>query len=237
MTYKIQLRRDTTANWASENPILSSGEHGIVTDSNNQFKIGDGATAWNALAFQVDADLQAEVNLNTAKVSADGSVETHSDISAVGSGSIISTAERTKLANMSMNDLADVDLNSVDFGDSLIYNNITSKFENIDLYKPSAVQTISAGGIIVITKQIRQHVRVKSNSGTESLLATLFGVDTSLFTDGMEIVVEPQSATEILLLTESDVNYGHIGNGSLRFKRGDLLTFIYSDSLTRFLLK
>lgn len=48
---KIQLRHDTAANFASENPILLAGEAAIETDT-NKFKIGDGATAWNDLVYQ-----------------------------------------------------------------------------------------------------------------------------------------------------------------------------------------
>lgn len=44
---QIQVRRDTAANWTSENPTLASGEIGFETDT-NKLKIGDGATAWNA---------------------------------------------------------------------------------------------------------------------------------------------------------------------------------------------
>lgn len=46
----IQLRRDTAANWASNNPTLATGEIGLVTDT-GQFKIGNGSTAWNSLSF------------------------------------------------------------------------------------------------------------------------------------------------------------------------------------------
>jgi hypothetical protein len=43
---RIQLRRDTAANWVSNNPILLSGELGIETDT-LKFKIGNGSR-WNA---------------------------------------------------------------------------------------------------------------------------------------------------------------------------------------------
>ena len=45
-----QERRDTAANWAAINPILASGEWGFETDT-RKIKIGDGTTAWNALAY------------------------------------------------------------------------------------------------------------------------------------------------------------------------------------------
>ena len=50
MAVQIQFRRDTTANWASANSVLAAGEMGINT-STNQFKIGDGSTAWNSLSY------------------------------------------------------------------------------------------------------------------------------------------------------------------------------------------
>ena len=47
---RIQLRRDTSANWASANPILLEGEPGYETDTKLR-KIGDGVSAWNDLPY------------------------------------------------------------------------------------------------------------------------------------------------------------------------------------------
>lgn len=46
----MQQRRDTAANWTANNPTLSAGEIGFETNT-GKFKIGDGATAWNSLAY------------------------------------------------------------------------------------------------------------------------------------------------------------------------------------------
>ena len=52
MANRIQLRRDTGANWASVNPVLAQGEIGIVTDAIPiQIKVGNGVTAWNSLSY------------------------------------------------------------------------------------------------------------------------------------------------------------------------------------------
>ena len=52
MANRIQLRRDTAANWASVNPVLAQGEVGIVTDAIPiQIKVGNGVTAWNSLSY------------------------------------------------------------------------------------------------------------------------------------------------------------------------------------------
>ena len=50
MADKIQLRRDTAANWTSANTILAQGEVGFELDT-YKFKIGDGTTAWTSLAY------------------------------------------------------------------------------------------------------------------------------------------------------------------------------------------
>ena len=50
MSTQIQFRRDTAANWTSNNPTLAQGEVGLETDT-QAYKIGDGATAWTSLGY------------------------------------------------------------------------------------------------------------------------------------------------------------------------------------------
>jgi Major tropism determinant N-terminal domain/Collagen triple helix repeat (20 copies) len=50
MPFRLQQRRDTAANWTSNNPTLAAGEIGIETNT-SRLKIGDGTTAWTALAY------------------------------------------------------------------------------------------------------------------------------------------------------------------------------------------
>ena len=52
MAATIKIRRGTSTQWSVANPVLASGELGIDTTL-NQFKIGDGATAWNSLSFSL----------------------------------------------------------------------------------------------------------------------------------------------------------------------------------------
>lgn len=46
----IQVRRDTSANFTSNNPVLSAGEIGLETNS-NLMKFGNGVTAWTSLPY------------------------------------------------------------------------------------------------------------------------------------------------------------------------------------------
>jgi hypothetical protein len=50
---RIQLRRDTEANWTSANPTLSSGELAYSTDV-NKIKIGNGSSSWSSLSYITD---------------------------------------------------------------------------------------------------------------------------------------------------------------------------------------
>ena len=50
MAFRIQIRRDDSARWAVNNPILLEGELGYETDT-TYMKIGDGVTPWNDLPY------------------------------------------------------------------------------------------------------------------------------------------------------------------------------------------
>jgi hypothetical protein len=52
MAVQIKWRRDTAANWTTNNPVLAQGEPGFETDT-GKYKIGDGATAWTTLSHAV----------------------------------------------------------------------------------------------------------------------------------------------------------------------------------------
>lgn len=53
MAIKIQMRRDTAAQWTSVDPILAEGEWGYETDT-GRVKIGDGVTAWTSLGYKFE---------------------------------------------------------------------------------------------------------------------------------------------------------------------------------------
>jgi hypothetical protein len=73
-------RRDTAANWTAENPTLLAGEIGLESDT-GYWKVGDGATAWNALAYV--PGLGAEIPVSRL---ADGSARQLLQTDAAGTG-------------------------------------------------------------------------------------------------------------------------------------------------------
>ena len=59
----VQLRRGTTAQWATANPVLSAGEPGVDLDTGD-LRIGDGATPW------ADLTAPAAPDAGTARIAA-----------------------------------------------------------------------------------------------------------------------------------------------------------------------
>lgn len=65
MSTRIRFRRDTAANWTTNNPTLTTGELGYETNT-GKFKIGNNTNAWTALPYSITAEL-AEGNLDNLK--------------------------------------------------------------------------------------------------------------------------------------------------------------------------
>lgn len=76
---KIQLRRDTAANWSTNNPTPSAGEPCFETDT-GKLKIGDGTTAYNNLAYQGGGDSLVKSVDSNFSVSDTGELSLSNDI-------------------------------------------------------------------------------------------------------------------------------------------------------------
>lgn len=74
MTARLQNRRDTAANWTSNNPTLAAGEIGYETDT-AKLKIGDGTTAWSSLAYAVGSIAVSSITPSTSDALGVGSIE------------------------------------------------------------------------------------------------------------------------------------------------------------------
>ncbi len=105
MAVQIQSRRDTAANWTSNDPTLATGEIGIETDT-IKVKVGDGATAWTALDYITDTNATA-IALNTTHRSSDGS-----DHSIVGTNTTAIGLNTTHRGSAGGTDHSDVNTNN-----------------------------------------------------------------------------------------------------------------------------
>ena len=63
MTTRIKIRRDSSSNWSTVNPILALGELGLDTTL-NKLKVGDGTTHWTSLNFIHDGADTGSISFN-----------------------------------------------------------------------------------------------------------------------------------------------------------------------------
>ncbi len=141
---RIQLRRDTAANWVANNPILLSGELGIEVDT-LKFKIGNGSR-WNATtsyAFKV-----GEAN-GVATLNSLGKIPTSQLPDSISVGGDISAA----LASLTTNSIAEGSTNkyftnqrAIDAVSSTIASAIATEVTNRNNAISTAVAGLSSGG-------------------------------------------------------------------------------------------
>ena len=91
-------------------------------------------TASTISDFDAEVSNNVDVQANTAKVSADGSVTTHNDVTDAGSGAIITGVERSKLANIEDNAKDDQNASEVPFtpAGNIVATNVQAALEELD---------------------------------------------------------------------------------------------------------
>ena len=90
MAVQIQFRRDTAAAWTAANPTLAAGELGLETDT-SLYKIGNGSTAWNSLAYGTIAGVPANNSITTTMLQNGAITATKLANTAVTAGSYTAT--------------------------------------------------------------------------------------------------------------------------------------------------
>lgn len=100
----IQLRRDTTTNWTTFNPILLEGEVGLELDTGKS-KRGDGSTAWNSLAYdKASTALQSHQSLaNYVDLSSTQTITGLKTFNSIKTNTIYDTSNNTILKEYSGN--------------------------------------------------------------------------------------------------------------------------------------
>lgn len=94
MSVKIQVKRSTASSWTSVNPILDAGEIGYETDT-GYFKIGNGSTAWNSLAYTVSQSLNASASPTFAALTTTGNLVVGGNFTVNGNSTILNTETLT----------------------------------------------------------------------------------------------------------------------------------------------
>ncbi len=94
---QIQIRRGTASQWTSANPTLASGEFGYETDT-GKFKLGDGSTAWNSLAYKASGT----VTSITAGTGLSGGTITGSGTIAIDTATTVDVSTAQTLTNKTL---------------------------------------------------------------------------------------------------------------------------------------
>lgn len=99
---RVRLRRGTSAQWSSANPVLASGEAGFETDT-NVLKIGDGVTAYNSLTAIGGSGGGANLTwtASTRTVASDSGTDAVITLADGTDAGLMSSSDFTKLAAIS----------------------------------------------------------------------------------------------------------------------------------------
>ena len=143
MPTQIQLRRDTAADWASNNPTMAAGEFGWESDT-NRFKIGTGSTAWNSLEYADTLKTLGDLGITGSTISAPSNGDL--TLTTSGSGKVnISNAYTLPSSDGSANQVLQTNgsgvlsFGSVSVGDFSFVGSTMSSPSNADI-------TLSPGG-------------------------------------------------------------------------------------------
>ena len=199
MPTKIQLRRDTAADWASNNPTLSEGEFGWESDT-NRFKIGDGTTAWNSLVYSDTLKSLGDMTITGSTITAPSNGDL--TLATAGTGKVnISNAYDLPTSDGSAGQVLQTDgsgnlsFGTVSVGDlSFIGSTIVSP-SNADL-------TLSPGGTGSV---VASGIKIKGTS-ISSDDSTLININDGLVVDGTATVSGAlSSSTSLALATGATV--------------------------------
>ena len=123
--------------------------------------------------FDAEVSNNTSVTANTAKVSADGLVTTHSDVTSAGSGAIITTVERSKLGAIEANATADQTGAEI----KTAYEAETKAFTDAQFDKLAAIEdnadvtdatNVAAAGAVMNTGN-------ETIAGTKTFSSTIYG--------------------------------------------------------------
>jgi len=145
MPTQIQLRRDTAADWTSNNPTLAAGEFGWESDS-NRFKIGTGSAAWTSLSYADTLKTLGDMSIIGSTISSPSNADLTLD--PAGTGAIKLNANTDITGNLTVT-------GTLDLGDSNFTNVGALQLDSIAgdgdtntsiTFSGSDVITIATGG-------------------------------------------------------------------------------------------
>ena len=185
MPTKIQLRRDTAADWTSNNPTLSAGEFGWESDT-NRFKIGTGSANWTSLEYAdtlkslgdmtiTGSTISAPSNGDLTLTTAGSGVVLVNDSFKVGSGQTITTildednlgtnSDTALATQQSIKAYVDTEISNVGIGDLTAVGSTLIAPSNADL----SLTTAGTGNVIINDVSVKDN-KVEANRSNDDLI-------------------------------------------------------------------
>ena len=177
----IQIRKGTTAEWNSANPVLGSGEPGYDLDLNH-LKVGDGSANWNSIQ-PIGSALHPNIN---ASDSSDNNLDNHFvrnlllDENGHVTGIYVTNLEQIELStdpspqlggNLNLNNFNISGVGNLDFDGRILIDSIDTTQPLIEL---SNTHSVYSGPILEIT-QTNPLDSYGDNSKTDGILLNFDG--------------------------------------------------------------
>lgn len=183
MAVQIQIRRGTTSEWSSANPVLASGELGLNTTT-GQLKVGNGSTAWNSLSYVNFASTTLSITDFSAKgdLLAGASASGYTKVT-VGSNNSILVADSAQTGGIKWaSTLSGLTLTSPTINGATVTGSVTLP-SNLSLTTPTlttpTVTAASVTGASTVTNAKLVASREGWTVGTAPTSTTTLSVDTS----------------------------------------------------------
>lgn len=190
MPTKIQLRRDTAADWTSNNPTLAAGEFGWESDT-NRFKIGTGSAAWNSLEYADTLKTLGDLGITGSTISAPSNGDL--TLTTSGSGKVnisgaytLPSSDGSASQVLQTNGAGVLSFGSVSVGDFSFVGSTMSSPSNADItLSPGGTGSVVASGI---------NIKGTSISSDDS---TIININDGLVVDGSLTLQTGASVTGI----------------------------------------
>ena len=240
MPTKIQLRRDTAADWTSNNPTLSAGEFGWESDT-NRFKIGTGSANWTSLEYAdtlkslgdmtiTGSTISAPSNGDLTLTTAGSGVVLVNDSFKVGSGQTITTIlDEDNLATNSDTALAtqqsikayvDNEISNVGIGDITAVGSTLIAPSNADL----SLTTAGTGNVVLNDVSIKDN-KVEANRSNDDLILKGSGTGKVNINEAYTLPNSDGSANQFLKTDGAgNLSFGSISVGDLSIIGSSILS-------------
>jgi hypothetical protein len=231
MATKIQVRRDTSANWTSLNPTLSSGEIGFETNT-GKFKIGNGSTLWSALDYFLDSS-----DLSGYLTAASASTTYLTQASASTTYLTQSSASTTYLTQTSASTIYQPKVENVDNTEIGYLNNASANIQtqlntltsNVNLKAPLIPTTNSQTGTTytLVSEDLGKHVTMTNAS---SMTLTIAPNSSLNFSVGAQVTVSNLSTVRnVSIVGGSGVTFVNSFDKFIPFESSVILTMTAVD--------